>query len=66
MNALKERVNDSENFGTRIAKIGVVVEMIWQKEVIGTYLQFLKVTRAISGIIFKNQGVLLENSWTAA
>jgi hypothetical protein len=35
-------VNDSEKFGTRITEIGVAVAKIWQKEVIGTYLEFLE------------------------
>jgi hypothetical protein len=59
-------VNDSENFGARIARIGGAVVKIWRKEVIGTYLEFLKVASAISGIIFGNQGGLPENLWTAA
>jgi hypothetical protein len=53
-------VNDSENFGTRITKIGVAVAKIWRKEVIGTYLEFLEVARAISRFIFENQGVFLK------
>jgi hypothetical protein len=53
-------VNDSKNFGTRIAEIGVAVAKIWQKEVIGTYLEFLEVARVISGIIFENQRVFLK------
>jgi hypothetical protein len=47
-------VNDSENFGARIARIGGAVVKIWRKEVIGTYLEFLKVASVISGIIFGN------------
>jgi hypothetical protein len=35
-------VNDSEKFDTRITKIGVAVAKIWQKEVIGAYLEFLE------------------------
>jgi hypothetical protein len=35
-------VNDTEKFGTRITEIGVAVAKIWQKEVIGTYLEFLE------------------------
>jgi hypothetical protein len=35
-------VNDSEKFGATIAKIRVAVARIWQKEVIGTYLEFLE------------------------
>jgi hypothetical protein len=31
-------VNDSENFGAKIAEIGVAVAKILRKEVIGTYL----------------------------
>jgi hypothetical protein len=53
-------VNDSENFGTRITEIGVAVAKIWRKEVIGTYLEFLEVARAISRFIFENQGVFLK------
>jgi hypothetical protein len=46
-------VNDSEKFGTRITKIGVEVAKIWQKEVIGTYLEFLEVARDKSGNVFR-------------
>jgi hypothetical protein len=35
-------VKDFENFGARITEIGVAVAKIWGKEVIGTYLEFLK------------------------
>jgi hypothetical protein len=35
-------VNDTEKFGTRITEIGVADAKIWQKEVIGTYLEFLE------------------------
>jgi hypothetical protein len=52
-------VTNSEKFGKRIARIRVVVVKIWQKEFIGTYLEFLEVARAIFGYIFKNQG----SSW---
>jgi hypothetical protein len=37
MNAQKERGSDSENFGTRITKFGVVVEKIWSFEVSGLF-----------------------------
>jgi hypothetical protein len=47
---------DSENFVTRITGFGVTVAKIWRKEVIGTYLYVLEVARAISRIIFENQG----------
>jgi hypothetical protein len=45
-------VDDSENFGARIAKIGIAVAKIRRKEVLRTYLEFLEVTRAIFGIIY--------------
>jgi hypothetical protein len=35
-----KRVNDYEKFGARITKIGVTVAKIWQKDVLGTYLEF--------------------------
>jgi hypothetical protein len=35
-------VKDFENFGARITEIRVAVTKIWQKEVIGTYLEFPK------------------------
>jgi hypothetical protein len=35
-------VNDSEKFGARITEIGVAVPKVWQKDDIGTYLEFLK------------------------
>jgi hypothetical protein len=53
-------VDDSENFGARIAKIGIAVAKIRRKEVLRTYLEFLEVTRAIFGIIFENQGVFIK------
>jgi hypothetical protein len=40
----KERGSDSEDFGTRITGLGVVVEKIWMKEVLkGGKLAFWKV-----------------------
>jgi hypothetical protein len=38
MNARNEIGSDSENFGARITKFGVMVEKIWLKEVLGAYL----------------------------
>jgi hypothetical protein len=38
MNAQKERGSDSKNFGTRITRFGVVVEKIWNFEVLGLFL----------------------------
>jgi hypothetical protein len=35
-------VNDFEKFDARIDEIVVAVTMIWRKEVIGTYLEFLE------------------------
>jgi hypothetical protein len=52
-------VGDSEKFGTRITDIGVAVVKIWQKEIIGTYFEFLEVAMAIFENIFENQG----SSW---
>jgi hypothetical protein len=49
MNAWNERESDSENFDARITEIGVMVEKIRLKEVLGTYLQFQKVSRANFG-----------------
>jgi hypothetical protein len=34
----KERESDSENFGTRITRFGVVVEKIWSSEILGAIL----------------------------
>jgi hypothetical protein len=42
MNALDERGSDSENFGARIAEIGVTVVKIWRKEVAGIFLELLE------------------------
>jgi hypothetical protein len=36
------RGDDSENFGVRITRIGVVVKNIWLKEVLGAKLKFWK------------------------
>jgi hypothetical protein len=49
MHEMKE--SDFDNFGVRITKIRVTVEKIWLKEVLGTYLQFWKVSRANFGKI---------------
>jgi hypothetical protein len=38
MNAQKERGSDSENFGTRITRFGVVVEKILISEVLELFL----------------------------
>jgi hypothetical protein len=42
MNTKDERGSDSMNFGARIAEIRVTVAKMWRKEVIWTYLEFLK------------------------
>jgi hypothetical protein len=34
--------DDCEDFGARIAKIGVAVEKIWRKEVTEIYFEFLE------------------------
>jgi hypothetical protein len=60
MNAQKERVSDSENFGERIIEFGVAVANIWRKEVIGSYLSFLEVARGISRNIFETQGFVYK------
>jgi hypothetical protein len=60
MNAWNERGSDSDNFGERITEFEVTVAKIWQKEVIGTYLQFLEVARGIFGIIFEIRGASCE------
>jgi hypothetical protein len=38
MNAQNKRRNDPENFGTRITRFGVVVEIKWNFEVSGLFL----------------------------
>jgi hypothetical protein len=38
MNAQKERGSDSKNFATRITRFGVVVEKIWNFDVLGLFL----------------------------
>jgi hypothetical protein len=38
MNAQNEGRNDTENFGARITRFGVVVEKIWNFEVSGLFL----------------------------
>jgi hypothetical protein len=40
MNAQKESGSDSENFGTRITRFGVVVEKIWNFEVSRLFCEF--------------------------
>jgi hypothetical protein len=64
MNAYDERGCDSENFGSRITKIGVTIVKIWRKEVGGPFCNFQEVARGIFGNISKTWG-LLENLWTA-
>jgi hypothetical protein len=44
MSAGNERGSDSENFGARITEIGVTVEKIWLKEVLGLNWNFGKVS----------------------
>jgi hypothetical protein len=53
-------VKDSENFGTRITKIGVAVAKIWRKEFRGFICNIWKVARGISGFIFENLRVSME------
>jgi hypothetical protein len=52
-------VKDSENFGAKITEIGVAVAKIWWKEFWGLICNFWKVSRDISGNIFKKQ----RSSW---
>jgi hypothetical protein len=35
-------VNNSKKFGARSAEIGIAIAKIWQKEVKGTYLEFME------------------------
>jgi hypothetical protein len=58
MNAQEERGSDSENFGARIAEIGVTVVKIWRKEVAGIFCNFWKVARGIFGNTLKTRGLL--------
>jgi hypothetical protein len=39
MIAYIERRNDSENFGVRFTRFGVVVEKIWNFEILGLFLR---------------------------
>jgi hypothetical protein len=55
-----EGVKDPENFSARITKIRVVVAKISRKEFWGLICNFLKVARAIFGIIFKFWGFIIE------
>jgi hypothetical protein len=56
MNELDVRGSDSENFGARIAEIGVMVVKIWQKEFLGHICNFWKVARVNLEFFFKFQG----------
>jgi hypothetical protein len=60
MNVQKERESDSENFGTRITGLGVVVEKIWSFEVSGGYFMNFSEARDPSRIIFQILGPLCE------
>jgi hypothetical protein len=64
MNAQKERGSDSKNFGTRITAFGVVVEKIWNFEVLGLFLWiFLRLGTFLE--LFFNSGGLFVKLWTA-
>jgi hypothetical protein len=64
MNAQKETGSDSENFGTKITRFGVVVEKICIFEVLGQFLWIFSQARDLFGIIFQSRG-LTAKSWTA-
>ena len=56
MNVQKERGSDSKNFGTRITVFVVMVEKIWNFEVLGLFLWiFLKLGTFLE-LFFKFQG----------
>jgi hypothetical protein len=56
MNARKERGSDSENFGTRITRFGVVVENTWNFEVSGLFLWIFLRLGTFLELFFKFQG----------
>jgi hypothetical protein len=56
MNPRKERGSDSENFGTRITRFGVVVEKIWNFEVSGLFLWIFLRLGTFLELFFKFQG----------
>jgi hypothetical protein len=56
MNARKERGSDSENFVTRITRFGVVVENIWNFEVLGLILWIFLRLGTFLELFFKFQG----------
>jgi hypothetical protein len=63
MNAHKERGSDSKNFGTRITGFGVVVEKIWNFEVVGLFLWIFLRLGTFSELFF-NYGSLFAELWT--
>jgi hypothetical protein len=56
MNARKERGSDSENFRIRITRFGVVVEKIWNFEVLGLFLWIFLRLGTFLELFFKFQG----------
>jgi hypothetical protein len=56
LNAQKERGSDSENFGTRITKFGVMVEKIWIFEVLELFFVDFSEARDLFVIIFQIPG----------
>jgi hypothetical protein len=51
MNPYNERISDPENFGARITRFGVVIEKIWNFEVLGYFVDFSE-AKDLSEIIF--------------
>jgi hypothetical protein len=55
MNAQNGGRNDTENFGARITRFGVVVEKIWNFEVLGLFLWIFLGLGTLLELFFKNQ-----------
>jgi hypothetical protein len=62
MNAQKEGESDSENFGIRITRFGVVVEKIWIFEVLELFLWIFLRLGTLLELFFKFRG-LTAKSW---
>jgi hypothetical protein len=60
MNVQNEKRSDPENFGTRITRFGVVVEKIWNFEVLVLFLCIFLRLRTFLELFFKFQGPFCE------
>jgi hypothetical protein len=65
MNAQNERRNDPENFEEGITRFGVVVEKIWNFEVLGLFLWIFVRLGTFLELFFNSGGLTVKSGTTS-